>query len=61
MPHNLPDFWTDERIAELEKLWRAGLTTEKIARQIGCTKNAVIGKAHRLGLRARPTPILKRR
>ncbi|MBV8889500.1 MAG: global cell cycle regulator GcrA-like protein [Alphaproteobacteria bacterium] len=45
--------WTDERIEELVRLWEAGVTTAEIGRQIGVTKNAVIGKVHRLGLMPR--------
>ena len=43
--------WTDEQIAELKRLWCANeLTTAQIGKKIGRTKNAVIGKANRLGL-----------
>ena len=53
----IPDFWTEERIERLGELWGDGLSAAKIGREIGCTKNAVISKAHRLGLSARPSPI----
>jgi len=49
--------WTSERVKELKKLWRKGLTTVEIGRMIGISKNAVVGKAHRLGLESRPSPI----
>ncbi|MBF0095505.1 MAG: global cell cycle regulator GcrA-like protein [Alphaproteobacteria bacterium] len=49
--------WTDERIAELVRLWNEGLTTGEIGRQLDVSKNAVVGKAHRLGLTGRPSPI----
>lgn len=49
--------WTDETIARLKALWQEGLSTAEIGRQIGITKNAVVGKAHRLGLPPRPSPI----
>ncbi|MBO1359078.1 GcrA cell cycle regulator [Acetobacter sacchari] len=49
--------WTEETIARLKELWEQGLSTAEIGRQIGITKNAVVGKAHRLGLPARPSPI----
>ncbi|NHO32530.1 GcrA family cell cycle regulator [Acetobacter fallax] len=49
--------WTDETIARLKALWQEGLSTAEIGRQIGITKNAVVGKAHRLSLPARPSPI----
>ena len=42
--------WTDERITQLTLLWDEGVTTAEIGRRIGVTKNAVIGKVHRLGL-----------
>jgi GcrA cell cycle regulator len=51
--------WTEERIALLQKLWLQGQTASQIAEQLGggVTRNAVIGKAHRLGLSGRPTPV----
>ena len=51
--------WTEERIALLTKLWSDGLTASQIASQLGdnTTRNAVIGKAHRLGLSGRPSPV----
>ncbi len=49
--------WTAERIAELKRLWAAGTPTAEIGRCLGVSKNAVVGKAHRLGLAARPSPI----
>lgn len=53
--------WTDERIATLRKLWREGLTASQIARMIGgMSRNAVIGKAHRIGLAGRVTRDRKR-
>src|SRR6266567_4728419 len=42
--------WTPERIEQLTALWEQGITTAEIGRRIGVTKNAVIGKVHRLGL-----------
>lgn len=44
------DTWTPERIADLTRLWEEGVTTAEIGRRIGVTKNAVIGKVHRIGL-----------
>lgn len=49
--------WTDEIISRLQTLWREGLSTAEIGRQLSITKNAVVGKAHRLGLPPRPSPI----
>lgn len=49
--------WTEERVALLTKLWSEGLSASQIARQLGdVTRNAVIGKVHRLGLSGRATP-----
>lgn len=50
--------WTDERIETLRKMWDSGLTATQIAEELGgVSRNAVIGKAHRLGLPARPSPV----
>ena len=50
--------WTDERIAQLTKMWEGGSTASQIADELGgVSRNAVIGKAHRLGLKARPSPV----
>jgi GcrA cell cycle regulator len=51
--------WTDERVAELQRLWIAGHSAAVIGRQLGVSKNAVIGKAHRMNLANRPSPIKK--
>lgn len=49
--------WTDERVEILKKLWIDGLSASQIAKQLGgVTRNAVIGKVHRLGLAGRATP-----
>ena len=49
--------WTDERVEALKKLWQDGLSASQIAKQLGgVTRNAVIGKVHRLGLSGRATP-----
>lgn len=51
--------WTDERIELLKRLWEKGLSASQIAEELGegVTRNAVIGKAHRLGLKSRPSPV----
>ncbi len=53
--------WTDERIATLKKMWKEGKSAADIAKTLGkgVTRNAVIGKAHRMGLSGRPSPIKK--
>jgi GcrA cell cycle regulator len=49
--------WTDERVELLKKLWQEGLSASQIAKQLGgVTRNAVIGKVHRLGLSGRAAP-----
>ena len=46
--------WTDERVELLKKLWSDGLSASQIATELGgITRNAVIGKVHRLGLSGR--------
>lgn len=51
--------WTEDRVAVLEKLWGEGRTAAEIAKELGegVTRNAVIGKAHRLKLSSRLSPI----
>lgn len=49
--------WTEDRVATLSKLWAEGLSASQIAKQLGgVTRNAVIGKVHRLGLSGRAKP-----
>jgi len=50
--------WTDERIERLREMWTRGMTASHIAEELGgVSRNAVIGKAHRLGLQSRPSPV----
>ena len=49
--------WAEETIVRLRTLWDEGLSTAEIGRRLGVSKNAVVGKAHRLDLPARPSPI----
>ena len=50
--------WTEDRVGTLKKLWLEGQSASQIAKQLGggVTRNAVIGKVHRLGLSGRATP-----
>src|SRR3981081_1603865 len=46
--------WSDDRVEQLKKLWEAGLSASQMAAELGSvTRNAVIGKVHRLGLSGR--------
>ena len=59
----MPAFeWTEEAIEQLKTLWEdpAKLSTSEIGRRIGCSKNSVNGKAHRLGLSLRPSSAIMR-
>ena len=50
--------WTEERIERLKSMWTKGATASQIADELGgVSRNAVIGKAHRLGLESRPSPV----
>jgi GcrA cell cycle regulator len=49
--------WAEETIIRLRELWSEGHSTAEIGRRLGVSKNAVVGKAHRLDLPARPSPI----
>lgn len=49
--------WSEEVIAKLRVLWGEGHSTAEIGRRLNISKNAVVGKAHRLNLPPRPSPI----
>ncbi|MEM8840571.1 MAG: GcrA family cell cycle regulator [Pseudomonadota bacterium] len=50
--------WTDERVEKLKELWGEGMSASQIAKSLGgVTRNAVIGKVHRLGLSNRGTSV----
>ena len=49
--------WNEANVARLRELWDQGLPTAQIGKLLGFTKNAVVGKAHRIGLERRPSPI----
>ncbi len=49
--------WNEDQIVRLRSLWDEGMSTSEIGRRLGISKNAVVGKAHRLSLPSRPSPI----
>ena len=49
--------WTEEKVSQLRELWDQGLPTSQIGKILDFSKNAVVGKAHRIGLERRPSPI----
>ena len=49
--------WTEERLEKLRTLWDKGLSISSIGEELGVTRNAIAGKAHRLGLKKRQSPI----
>ena len=49
--------WDENNVSKLRELWEQGLPTAQIGKLLGFTKNAVVGKAHRIGLERRPSPI----
>ena len=51
--------WDEERLNKLRKLWDEGLPITKIGNEIGVSRNAIAGKAHRMGLPKRNSPISK--
>src|SRR5579863_10341666 len=53
----MESIWNPERITQLTELWNQGLSTAEIGRRLGISKNAVVGKAHRLLLTPRPSPL----
>ena len=57
MPHKNRVEWTREKVAALRVHWEEGLSATVIGRSLGFSKNAVIGKARRLGLPSRPSVI----
>lgn len=60
VPANQNGFWTPERIKVLTTLWNDGVFALDIAKVIGCTKNAVIGKANRINLQPRDLRLYRR-
>ena len=52
--------WTDEMVEGLRQMWEEGLTANEIAKRLGVSKNSIVGKVHRLCLKARPSPIKRK-
>ena len=52
--------WTEEMVEGLRQMWTEGLTANEIAKRLGVSKNSIVGKVHRLCLKARPSPIKKK-
>ncbi len=59
MARNGDTDWDGAKVARLRALWAEGGSAAKIGAAMGMTKSAVIGKAHRLKLPARPSPIIR--
>lgn len=53
------DIWKPEQVSQLITLWDTGLSTAKIGKKMGVTKNSVIGKARRMGLPSREMPLIR--
>jgi len=51
--------WTEERLGNLTRLWTDGLSITQIGLTIGLSRNAVVGKVHRMGLPKRQSPIVR--
>lgn len=51
--------WTDEKVKLLVQYWESGQSITQIGKQLGMTRNAVVGKAHRIGLAKRASPIMR--
>ncbi|MBN1783351.1 MAG: hypothetical protein JW812_00085 [Alphaproteobacteria bacterium] len=52
--------WTINSISKLKKLWDKGISTSEIGTKLGFSKNAIVGKAHRLGLKSRSNTVIKK-
>lgn len=56
----MSDLWTDENVEKLKKLWAEEVSCSQIAKELGCTRNAVIGKAGRMKLKKRDQAVAHR-
>ncbi|MEQ8817807.1 MAG: GcrA family cell cycle regulator [Thalassobaculum sp.] len=54
-----PSVWTEDRLTDLTRLWGEGLSITQIGLVLGVSRNAVVGKVHRMGLPKRQSPIVK--
>ena len=59
MPDRAASVWNDERLEKLTKFWEQGLSITQIGIRLGVTRNAVVGKVHRMGLPKRQSPIVR--
>lgn len=59
MSDNLVSVWTEDRLTDLTRLWGEGLSITQIGLALGVSRNAVVGKVHRMGLPKRQSPIVK--
>ncbi len=59
MPDRVASVWNDERLEKLKKFWEQGLSITQIGIRLGVTRNAVVGKVHRMGLPKRQSPIVR--
>jgi len=59
MAEATPSVWNEERLADLKRLWAEGLSITQIGLEIGVSRNAVVGKVHRMGLPKRQSPIVR--
>ena len=57
MTNEAVSVWNEERLGQLTKLWGQGLSITQIGLKLGVTRNAVVGKVHRMGLPKRQSPI----
>ncbi len=60
MGDNSQSVWTDDRLEQLKALWGEGLSITQIGLKLGVSRNAVVGKVHRMGLPKRQSPIVRR-